>query len=193
MSQELQSEAEGRTDCREVLDFLFQRIEDQASRSSVLLDESARELLEFPPESSGGSFHGMYTTPAPRNRDYEEFLKLTKESYAFDRSADHALDQRWRFAYAVLKFNGRSTARFLELAGVRVRGSFLDALLTFASGLLVVIGLVSFQLARVVVRWVFAFQLLTAFCGALLLVFFFWSRGLSKAYWKEQIEKLRST
>lgn len=173
------------------LDFLFRRIEEQASRSGITLGEDARYFLEMPPISQGPTVPSIYSMPLPRNREFEQVFELMKKAYSFDRSADGEFEREWKRSYAIMRLNNQSaTATLLKAAGVKVEDSFKDGLLLFIGGLAVVIGALGISIEGALDRWALPIQILVAFCAASALLVFFQSRGVSKKYWKSQVERL---
>jgi len=182
---------ESRIEKRVALDFIFRRIEEQASRTSEALGEDARLLLEYPPTPQPRYVVTQFTIPVPRNNEFEEFAKLIKAAYIYDRSADPDLDRQWRFAHAVFKCNEMETSRLLESVGVRVKPSRADSVMLFLGGLLIVICAFALLLARDLDRWVLPLQISASFCGAGAFVLMLLSRDVNRKHWKAEVERLR--
>jgi len=183
-------------DLRMALEFVINRIDQEAMRSGQPLSDGQRLLLNNLPESSP-VFPVVTVDPVslsgsvPSDTDYESLIAVTKAAQRNDRKLNPAsLD--WEFALAVLKFNRHPMNWLLEWAGVKLRQPWWDRLLLVAAALLVTTS--ALALTFVVMgeganpfRWV----LFGVRCIAIFIITYFVSRKIEDRQLENCIEECR--
>jgi hypothetical protein len=111
-------------DLRMALNFVIARIEEEADRSGVPLNDEQRRLLADLPSSSTlpQPYVGDPESPlaiVPRDFAYERLCSLARAAHKSDLRLHSASASDWEFAAAVSKLNGHPLSWLLEWAGVK--------------------------------------------------------------------------
>jgi hypothetical protein len=135
------------TDIDAALEFIFQRIEEEAARSGEPLSEEEHQLLHELPSRSVRKFRdtpqmygdwGLEIQIPTRDIAYERLCKLAKSAYDLDRNTGAAFATNWEFAASVTKLNHHPAAWLLDWAGVKYRKPWWDHLVLLGLACLVI-------------------------------------------------------
>jgi hypothetical protein len=122
-------------DLSRALQFVIERIEEEARRSGEPLTEEQRSLLNDLPTHSTITHSGDPWALLPRDTAYERLCGLAKDAHQNDMQLHPTSVLDWEFAAAVLKFHRHPMSWLLQWAGVKERRPWWDQWLLLAAGL----------------------------------------------------------
>jgi hypothetical protein len=175
-------------DLNSALNFVIDRIAEQAKMSGEPLSDEERLLLNHLPSSTPANWYPGITVLVPRNINLERVCALGKAAYQHDRQVNPA-SLNWEFAFAVFTLNRHPMGGLLQLAGMKLRRPRWDRLRLIITALLPIVAVV--LLVRKVEENLFRSLGIGSGCVAIMLLMFFASRRIEKQQLEQDIERYR--
>jgi hypothetical protein len=178
------------------LAFVIGQVEQEATRSGVLLDQDEQYLLTHLPTTSivPTWADGESPTIIPRDLPYEKLCNLTKVARVHDLQTRPDAAREWEFAASVFKLHRHPMSWLLKWAGVRERRPWWDGWVLFGAALALIICLMAVMLFAETRSASWTWIEWAAFsCGSLVAVvgLYFASRRFEGWQAKQAVERCR--
>lgn len=141
------------------IEFVIERVAEEAIRSGAPLAEDERDFLRHLPRhptnptvSASWPTREYWFTPHLRDFSFERLCKLAKDARHHDVEARPAAADEWRFAGAILQFNQHPMAWLLNWAGMNTRTGGSSLVTVLAATLMVTLCAVGALITPLLLR-----------------------------------------
>ena len=177
-------------DLHSALNFVIDRIAEQANLSGEPLSREQRLLLDYLPSSWPVGLDPEMPQPVPRNIDLEQVFALGKTAYQHDRQENPASSD-WEFALAVFTIARHPMAGLLQMAGMKPSRTRWDSILLVATALLVIAYIAVALIVLKADGAEFSSVVVGSGCAAIVVLMFLASRRVEKQHLQKEIERCR--